>query len=129
MERSYSAMIFEDSDLLTKLVGFEVSNVGFEGTYDMENDWPAIFYYYGYLGFALYIGFLLVFLLRVLKKLLRDFKGSFTADNFTLLLTLALQFGLAQFSGAILRRPNVSVYMALILGLIWFQTREKEARA
>ncbi len=129
MERSYSAMIFEDSDLLTKLVGFEVSNVGFEGTYDMENDWPAIFYYYGYLGFALYIGFLFVFLLRVLKKLLHDFKGSFTADNFTLLLTLMLQFGLAQYSGAILRRPNVSVYMALILGLIWFQTKEKEARA
>ena len=128
IERSYSAMIWEDSDALTRVVGFEVSNVGFDGVYDLENDWPAIFFFYGYLGFALYVGFLLLFLARVFRTLLRDFKGSFTAENYTLLLTLMLQFGLAQFSGAILRRPNVSVYMAVILALIWYQTRPKEAR-
>ena len=39
-----------------------------------------------------------------------------------LLLCLVLQIGLAQFSGAILRRPNVSVYLALVLAVIHYQT-------
>ena len=35
--------------------------------------------------------------------------------------------GLAQFSGAILRRPNVNIYLALVLALIAYQTRTGEA--
>ena len=128
MKIAYSDMIWEDSDFLTKLVGFEVSQVGFDGTRDMENDWPALFYYYGYLGFVLYTGFLLYFLWCVLRRLREDFKGSFTEENFTLLLCLLLQLGLAQFSGAILRRPNVSIYLALILALIYYQTTPEDKR-
>ena len=119
---TYSDMIWEDSDLLTKLVGFEVSEIGFDGLRDMENDWPAIFYYYGYLGLALYAAFLLYFLYLAARRLLRSFRESYTLLNFTLLLCLMLQLGLAQFSGAILRRPNVSIYMSLVLALIYYQT-------
>ena len=46
-----------------------------------------------------------------------------------LALVLALQAGLAQFSGALVRRPNVSIYFALVLALIWYQTRKKEELA
>ena len=46
-----------------------------------------------------------------------------------LALVLALQAGLAQFSGALVRRPNVSVYFALVLALIWYQTGRKEKAA
>jgi hypothetical protein len=128
-ELTYAKMIWEDSDTLTKLLGFEASQVGFDGRYDMENDWPSLFYYYGYVGLGLYVAFVLLFLLRILRALIRDFRGSLTALNFALLLCLALQLGLAQYSGAILRRPNVSVYLALVLALIWYQTREKERAA
>ena len=120
----YSGLIWEDCDLQTKLVGFEVSQLGFDGTHDLENDWPALYYYYGYLGVGLYAAFVLLVVLRMLRKLLTDFRGSFTAENFALALSLALLVGLAQFSGAVLRRPNVSVYLAVVLGLIWYQTGE-----
>ena len=126
MKVSYAAMIWEDCDLPTKLLGFEVSQIGFDGEYDLENDWPALFFYYGAVGCALYVAFVGWFLLRVIRKLRRDWRGSFTEENFTLLLCLLLQLGLAQFSGAILRRPNVSIYLALVLALIWLQTRERE---
>ena len=130
MERSYAHMIWtEETDALTKLVGFETTLVGTDGHYDMENDWPAVFFYYGYLGFALYVGFVLYFVLRIIRTLRGDFKGSLTALNFALALVLALQLGLAQFSGALVRRPNVSIYLALVLALIWYQTRGKEAEA
>jgi hypothetical protein len=135
MKLNYAAMIWsEETDTLTKLVGVEATRVGPagqipNGQYDMENDWPAVFYYYGYLGTALYCGFVLYFVLRILRSLRADFKGSLTAENFTLALVLALQLGLAQFSGALVRRPNVSIYFALVLALIWYQTGRKEKAA
>ena len=125
IERSYARMIWEDSDLLTRLVGFEASQMGFDGLYDLENDGHALFYYYGCLGFVLYLGFLFSFVLRILRRVRKNFRDSFTLENFSLLLSLGLQLGLAQFSGALLRRPNVSVYLALVLALIRYQTRER----
>ena len=118
----YAGLLWQECDLQTRLVGFEVSELGFDGIRDLENDWPAIYYYYGYTGIALYAALVLYVLFRMLKKLLFDFKGSLTAENFALALSLGLLLGLAQFSGAVLRRPNVSVYLALVLGLIWYET-------
>ena len=125
-ERSYAHLIWEDTDKLTKLLGFEASQMGVDGHYDMENDWHALFYYYGYLGLALYAGFVLAILLCILRAARADLRRSLTPLNFTLTICLALQLGLAHFSGALLRRPNVSVYLSLVLALIWYQTRKKE---
>lgn len=122
MKTNYAALIWDDCDGLTKLVGFEPSSQSLDGRYDMENDWHALFYYCGYLGFALYVLFILYFVYLVIKRLAADFKGSFTAENFALGICLVLQLGLAQFSGAILRRPNVSIYLALVLGMIYYKT-------
>ncbi|MEG2685480.1 MAG: O-antigen ligase family protein, partial [Erysipelotrichaceae bacterium] len=121
----YSDMLYKKSDMLTKLVGFEYSHViTKDGTsFDLENDYHAVFYYYGYLGFGLYIGFLLYFLVLVLKKVIVDFKGAFTSFNFALILTYLVQLGAAQFSGAILRRPNVSIYLSIIVALIYYQCK------
>ena len=129
MERQYAAMVFQDSDFLTKIVGFEVSQMGYDGIYDLENDWHAVFYYYGYLGFVLYVGFVLYFLWRVIRQLRRDFMGSLKLENFALLLTLILILGLAHFSGATLRRPNVSIWLSLVLALIYFVTEAKTNEA
>lgn len=119
---NYASMIFEDSDFLTKLLGFEATETVKNGMYDMENDYHAVFYYYGYLGFGLYIAFLLFFAFLIIKRLVRDFKGSLSMENFMLLLCLMLQLGLAQFSGSLLRRPNVSIYLSIILALIYYKT-------
>ena len=125
MERNYADMVFQDSDILTKIVGFEVSQMGpegYDGSYDMENDWHAIFYYYGYLGFALYIGFMLYFLMRILKRFRAGLRGCLSLENFSYLLSLVLIVGLAHFSGATLRRPNVSVWLSLVLALLYYVT-------
>ena len=123
---AYSDLLWEDCDTLTHFVGFEVTKLGTEGIRDLENDWPALYYYYGYLGCALYGGFLLYVFIRVLRRLREGFASAFTAENYTLLFCLCLQLGLAQFSGALLRRPNVNIYLALILALILYETRKEE---
>ena len=122
IKNAYASLMWDHSDTLTKLFGIDVSDIWLTGGMDLENDWPAIRFYYGYVGFAAYAAFILYFVYLIIRRLCRDFKGSFTADNFILLVTFALLIGLAQYSGAVLRRPNVSIYLALVLGLIHYQT-------
>lgn len=122
LKRSYMSLVWDHSDTLTRLLGIDCSSAWINGRMDLENDWPAIFYYYGYLGFTAYAAFILYFLVRILRRLRWDFRSAFTADNFILLICFVLLIGIAQFSGAVLRRPNVSVYLSLVLGLIHYQT-------
>ena len=122
LKKAYVSLMWDHSDLLTRLFGIDCSAAWIYGRVDLENDWPAIFYYYGYVGFCAYVGFVLYFAWLILRRLTRNFKSAFTADNFILLLCYLLLIGIAQYSGAVLRRPNVSFYFSLVLGLIYFQT-------
>lgn len=121
VKRMYAQFIWEDSDFLTHLVGFEYTRID---DFDLENDFPAIFYYYGYIGLVMYVGFLLYFVYLIVKRLIQDFKSAITMENFTLLLTLGLLLGLAQYSGALLRRPNGSIYLSIVLALIFVQCKK-----
>ncbi|MGI5977090.1 MAG: O-antigen ligase family protein [Candidatus Limivicinus sp.] len=124
MKRVNAKLIWEDSDFLTKLTGFEFARVDWPGdSLDLENDWHAIFYYYGVIGLAAYAAYILYFFFLVLKKLKKNFKSNMTLYNFCLLLCLLLLLGLAHFSGALLKRPNSSIYLALVLALLNYQTR------
>lgn len=122
-KRINAKLIWEDSNMLTKFFGIEFTEME---DYDLENDYPAIYYYYGYVGFGLYMVFLAYFVILIIKTLIKNFKGSFFFFNFILAVTYVLQLGLAQFSGAILRRPNASIYMSLIIALIFYQCRKIE---
>lgn len=123
MKRVNAHLIWEDSDFVTKLTGFEYAKVDWPGDpLDLENDWHAIFYYYGLIGFAAYVGYMLWFIYLVLRKLRNDFKGNLTLYNFCLILSFFILIGLAHFSGALLKRPNSSIYFAFILALLNYQT-------
>lgn len=124
MKRVNAHLIWEDSDFATKLTGFEFAKVDWPGDpLDLENDWHAIFYYYGVFGFAAYALYMLYILFLVIRKLMYGFKENLTEYNFALLLSFIILIGLAHFSGALLKRPNSSIYMALIISLLSYQTR------
>lgn len=122
LKKNFVSLMWDHSDALTKLFGIDSSAAWILGKVDLENDWPAIFYYYGYVGFAAYAAFILYFVFLIVRRLRRNFRTAFTADNFVILMCFVLLIGIAQYSGAVLRRPNVSFYLSLILGLIYFQT-------
>ena len=124
-KRINAKLIWNKSDMLTKLFGIEYTEM--EG-YDLENDYPAIYYYYGYVGFTLYMLFVAYFVFLIIKTLMKYFKDAYFLFNFILALAYFLQIGLAYFSGAILRRPNASIYMALIIGMITYQCKKIEKR-
>ena len=123
MKRVFAKLAWDETDTATKLVGFQfyTMNTSPDNTYDLENDWAALRYYYGYLGFALYIGFLAYVLFVFLRRLLRDFRGAINMRNMTYMMLFALELGLAQFSGAILRRPNASFYLALTAAMLYYE--------
>ena len=66
--------------------------------------------------------YMLWFIFLVLRKLRDDFKGNLTLYNFCLILGFFILIGLAHFSGALLKRPNSSIYFAFILALLRYQT-------
>lgn len=124
MKRVNAHLIWEDSDLITKLTGFEFEKVDWpEETLDLENDWHSIFYYYGVLGFGAYVLYMLYFIWLVIKKLRKDFKGNMTVYNFCLIMGFFVLLGLAHFSGALLKRPNSAIYLAMLLALLHYQVR------
>lgn len=127
-KRINAKLIWDECDTITKLVGFEYTNVENPkgDILDLENDYSAIFYYYGYMGFGLYIMFLAYFIVLILKAVITNFKQNIHSYHFALLITYILQIASAQFSGAILRRPNVSIYMSIIMGLIYYQTTKSD---
>ncbi|MBP5169093.1 MAG: O-antigen ligase family protein [Oscillospiraceae bacterium] len=122
MKRLNASFVMEDSDLLTHFTGYEFGQV--HNAYeDPENDWDAIYYYYGYIGISFYILTVLYLFFRIFRLVVTNFTDSLTLLNFTLLFCFVLQLGLAGFSGALLRRPNASVYLSLVIAQIWFRTK------
>lgn len=122
-KRLFGKLVWEESDFLTKLVGYEYGNIEYDDqNFDLENDPPAILYYYGYIGVSLYICFIAYFVLRLAKNLLKSFKEHINLFNFVVLITLVLQLGLAVYSGYLFRRPNVSIYLMVVLLLVYYRT-------
>ena len=93
-------MVWQGQDFLTKLVGVEYAqcHVG-SHIYDPENDFPALLYYYGYVGVGLYGAFALYFFLICLKGLALDWKRVLCVELGVPAMMFALMLGGAQFSG------------------------------
>lgn len=113
---------WEEKDFLTHLLGMEhaAATLG-ENTYDPENDFPALVFYIGWLGTALYCGFLLWVLGVGFVAFLRRMPALLTAEFAAPVLMFVLALGAAQFSGNVLRRPSVLVYFAFAAAEIIFQ--------
>lgn len=139
-KKLFAKMVWDDSNLLTKCFGYEYSNMvvdyktvdkdGVESVtqviYDLENDFPAIYYMGGYVGFAFYIAFLAYFALLIIVGLITRFKKLFTLESGMVGVTFVLMLGIAQYAGYVLRRPNASIYLSVILAYIYWLTAVRE---
>jgi len=111
-------MVWEEEDFLTHLLGMEVV----EGNhYDPENDFNALVFYMGYLGTALYVGFILWILFYAILAFFRRFPVLVTVEFGGAACMFALALGAAQFSGWTFRWPNVTVYFSLAAALLLSQ--------
>ena len=150
----YAQLVWEEKDLLTKLLGFEYSDMLAGGSiYDLENDFPAVFYFCGYIGFGLYLLFFAYFAFILLRAFWKKLKAAalssrqqgklgpplvwnlqvfwqalrqfLTPEMGGVGMTFLLAIIAAQISGNVLRRPNVTVYFAVAAACIYFLAVER----
>ena len=116
-------LTWAEQDTLTKVLGFEYANSQLGGNpYDPENDFPALVYYYGWLGAGLYCSFAGFVLLAVLARLLwhlRRLPEFLTVELGAYSMMFCLGLGAAQFSGNVMRRPSVTVYLSFAAAQIF----------
>ena len=139
-KRNFAQMVWEDSDTLTKCFGYEYISLIMDykttdpdgnetvqqAIFDLENDFPSVFYYSGYIGFALYLAFIGYFALLIIVGLITRFNKLFTVESGMVGVTFLLALGTSQFSGNVLRRPNASIYLSVILAYIYWLTAIRE---
>lgn len=107
------------SDLLTKVLGIGYSRIE-KNSLDMENDLRAIFYYYGILGFSIYIIFILYFIFKAAISLFKDFSLIHNKEFITLVFLVLLLIAGGEYSGAFLRKPNANIYLSIYFVLLYF---------
>lgn len=125
---NYCLLLRNELPATSRWFGFNFNDVEFEDEiYDVENDFHGVMYYYGYLGLFCLLVFFGYFLYLILWALLNDFKRYFTVDAGACGISLCLGLVHAYATAGVLRRPNATIYLSLILAMIWFLVRQGNA--
>ena len=118
---NYCVLMMEDSPLLSHLFGLELGDMIYGAeNYDVENDFHGIYVLYGLVGLVLLGAFFLYFLGLILWALLKNAKKYYTteAGAWGVALVMALLHAFA--TAGILRRPNASFYLSVVLAVIYY---------
>lgn len=127
MKVNFGRLVMAEKDIWNWLFGVEDEDMYFKGeTFDPENDFPAIFFYYGIVGVLLYVLFLGYFAVILIKDIFKNLKR-LPVDKVLLGLSLVLSMGCAELSANVLRRPNASIFISLMLAYAYYVCKvEKE---
>ena len=89
-------------------------------TFDVENDFHGIYYLYGMVGLALFAAFLLYFAVLIVRALLQNFKEYMTPEAGAFGISLCLLLLHVYCTAGVLRRPNASFYLSVVLAVIYY---------
>ena len=121
-KRTFNALLMEEQPL-SCLFGVELGDLTFEGrTYDAENDFHGIYYLCGGAGVLLLALFIGYFLLRIVRVLIKEFRRYFTLEAAGFGIALICGLAHACFTAGVLRRPNANFYLAVILAVVYVLT-------
>lgn len=123
----YCKLLLEEYPFPARIFGMELAKMTYDGmVFDVENDFHGIFFLYGALGLAVMILFLGYFVLRIFRCLVSDFRRYFTLDAAGAGIAFGLLIVYCYFTAGVLRRPEASFYLSVVLALIWSLTRRPE---
>jgi len=124
---NFCKLLLEDQPGLSFWFGMEREDMSYDGvTYDVENDFHGVFYLCGAVGLVLMILFLGWFLLRIAVALVRDFHATFTLEAAGCGIALCCALAHAYFTAGVLRRPNVTFYVAVLLAVAYGLTEKNK---
>ncbi len=129
MKVNFGKLAMAEKDFWHLLFGMEDRDIYIgNDSYDPENDFPALFFFYGIVGIVLYVAFLAYFAWLLLKDILKSLK-KLPAEQVLIALNLVLAMGIAELSANVLRRPNVSIYISLLLAYAYYVCRVRKEQA
>ncbi|MBQ9968465.1 MAG: O-antigen ligase family protein [Oscillospiraceae bacterium] len=122
---NFCKLLLEDQPGLSFWFGMEREDMSHDGiTYDVENDLHGIFYLCGAVGLVLMLLFLGWFLFRIVVALRRDFRSVFTLQAVGCGIALLCCLIHAYCTAGVLRRPNVTFYLAALLAVSYGLTQK-----
>jgi hypothetical protein len=123
----FCELLQDELPVTAKLFGMELGRMTYQGqVYDVENDFYGIYFLYGIVGLVLLLCFIGYFLVQILLALLRDPKKYFTPMAGAIGISLIIILVYAVCTAGVLRRPNASVYLSLLLALSYYLVKIKK---
>ena len=122
----FCELLQDELPVTAKLFGMELADMTHHGQiYDVENDFYGIYFLYGAVGLILLCCFIGYFLFLIVKALLRDFKTYFTPMAGAIGISLIILLVFSYCTAGVLRRPNASFYLSVVLALVYYLTKIK----
>lgn len=118
---NYCRLMLNTEPLTSRLFGLSYDEMTYHGyCYDVENDVHGIAYLYGWAGLACLLAFLGYFLVIIVCALIRNARRYFTVEAGACGVALCTALAHIYNTAGVLRRPNASFYLCLILASIWY---------
>lgn len=123
----FAQLLMEDSPPGARVFGLDYSRFTAGGSnYDVENDFHGIYYLCGGAGLAALLLFLLYFFCLIAKALLQNARRYFTLEAASYGIALLICLAHAYNTAGVLRRPNASIYLSVVLAGIYYLVKIKE---
>lgn len=120
----FCKMLMQEHPAVSRLFGMELSRMQFHDyIYDVENDFHGIYFLLGIAGLVCLIVFLAYFVFLIIKALVSDFRKYFTLEAGTFGIGFCLTLLNAYETSGMLRRPNASFYLSVLLAVIYYLVR------
>ena len=121
---NYCKMLMQELPPLTRVFGIELDRMHYNGlNYDPENDFHGIYFLYGPVGLGMLLLFFGYFVWMIVHALLRRFRTVFTLEAGAFGMAFLMAMVYAYYTAGLLRRPNASFYLSVVLAYIYYLVR------
>lgn len=127
IKMAYCKMLQEDMPATSKIFGMRLGSLTFEDyIYDVENDFHAMYFLFGGAGLGLLLAFIAYFLFIAIRALAKNARRYFTPEAGAAGIALCLGLIHVYNTAGVLRRPNASFYLSVLLAIIYYLVKTKK---
>ena len=118
---TYCELLQQEHPAASKLFGMELERMVWQDeNYDVENDFHGVYFLFGAVGLGLMLAFLGYFVYLILWALKKDARKYFTTAAGAFGISFCIAIVNAYFTAGVLRRPNSSFYLSVLLAVIFY---------
>lgn len=118
---NFCKLLMDEHPFVSRIFGMELGRMQYNDyVYDVENDFHGIYFLFGAAGLLLMLAFIGYFIYLVVKALIKNFKKYFNMQSGAYGMALCVALLYAYCTAGVLRRPNSSFYLSVILAAVYY---------